>query len=123
LSEAINSDASVSGLKGTGRPIVDERERARVLAALDAVGIFGEPTPFELVLVVRPDVIVKGGNYEVGSIGVLQFHPATQQPEIAHARSGILQPPARVPGSLNRKTELPLKNQQKLSKQTEPPQL
>jgi D-beta-D-heptose 7-phosphate kinase/D-beta-D-heptose 1-phosphate adenosyltransferase len=63
---AINSDASVHGLKGPSRPIVGENERARVLAALaavDAVALFGEPTPLELILAVRPDVIVKGGDY------------------------------------------------------------
>jgi D-beta-D-heptose 7-phosphate kinase/D-beta-D-heptose 1-phosphate adenosyltransferase len=65
---AINSDASVSCLKGAGRPIVGEGERARVLAALaavDAVVIFGEPTPLEVIVATRPDVIVKGGDYEV----------------------------------------------------------
>jgi D-beta-D-heptose 7-phosphate kinase/D-beta-D-heptose 1-phosphate adenosyltransferase len=68
---AINSDASVSSLKGPGRPIVGERERARVLAALaavDAVTVFGEPTPLEVILAVRPDAIVKGGDYEADSI-------------------------------------------------------
>jgi D-beta-D-heptose 7-phosphate kinase/D-beta-D-heptose 1-phosphate adenosyltransferase len=68
---AINSDASVSGLKGPGRPIVGERERARVLAALaavDAVVIFGAPTPLELILATRPDVIVKGGDYDADAI-------------------------------------------------------
>jgi D-beta-D-heptose 7-phosphate kinase/D-beta-D-heptose 1-phosphate adenosyltransferase len=63
---AINSDASVSGLKGPTRPIVRQRERGLVLAALaavDAVVIFDEPTPMELILALRPDVIVKGGDY------------------------------------------------------------
>jgi D-beta-D-heptose 7-phosphate kinase/D-beta-D-heptose 1-phosphate adenosyltransferase len=63
---AINSDASVSGLKGPTRPIVGETERARVLAALaavDSVVVFGEPTPLELIVAARPDVIVKGGDY------------------------------------------------------------
>jgi len=63
---AINSDASVRALKGPSRPIVGERERGRVLAALaavDAVVVFGEPTPLELILATRPDVIVKGGDY------------------------------------------------------------
>jgi D-beta-D-heptose 7-phosphate kinase/D-beta-D-heptose 1-phosphate adenosyltransferase len=63
---AINSDASVSSLKGPSRPIVTESERARVLAALgavDAIVIFGEPTPLEVVIATRPDVIVKGGDY------------------------------------------------------------
>ncbi len=63
---AINSDASVQGLKGSTRPIVAERERGRVLAALaavDAVVVFDAPTPLELIEALRPDVIVKGGDY------------------------------------------------------------
>jgi D-beta-D-heptose 7-phosphate kinase/D-beta-D-heptose 1-phosphate adenosyltransferase len=63
---AINSDASVRDLKGPSRPIVGERERARVLAALadvDAVVVFSEPTPLELIVAVKPNVIVKGGDY------------------------------------------------------------
>ena len=68
---AINSDTSARGLKGPSRPIVGERERARVLAALaavDAVVVFGEPTPLELIVATRPDVIVKGGDYGVGTV-------------------------------------------------------
>jgi D-beta-D-heptose 7-phosphate kinase / D-beta-D-heptose 1-phosphate adenosyltransferase len=68
---AINSDASVSGLKGPSRPIVRERERGRVLAALaavDAVVVFHEPTPLELIVTLRPDVIVKGGDYGVETV-------------------------------------------------------
>jgi D-beta-D-heptose 7-phosphate kinase/D-beta-D-heptose 1-phosphate adenosyltransferase len=68
---AINSDASVRGLKGPKRPIVGERERARVLAALaavDAVVVFGEPTPLELIVATQPDVIVKGGDYGVETV-------------------------------------------------------
>jgi D-beta-D-heptose 7-phosphate kinase / D-beta-D-heptose 1-phosphate adenosyltransferase len=63
---AINSDASVSCLKGPTRPIVSQNDRARVLAALaavDAVVIFDEPTPLELVVAVQPDILVKGGDY------------------------------------------------------------
>jgi D-beta-D-heptose 7-phosphate kinase / D-beta-D-heptose 1-phosphate adenosyltransferase len=63
---AINSDASVCGLKGPSRPIVGENERGRVLAALaavDAVVVFGQPTPLEAIVATRPDVIVKGGDY------------------------------------------------------------
>lgn len=63
---AINSDASVSALKGPTRPIVGERERARILAALaavDAVVVFGEPTPLRVIEALRPEVIVKGGDY------------------------------------------------------------
>jgi D-beta-D-heptose 7-phosphate kinase/D-beta-D-heptose 1-phosphate adenosyltransferase len=68
---AINSDASVRELKGPSRPIVGERERARVLAALaavDAVVVFDEPTPLEVILAARPDVIVKGGDYAVDTV-------------------------------------------------------
>jgi D-beta-D-heptose 7-phosphate kinase/D-beta-D-heptose 1-phosphate adenosyltransferase len=63
----INSDASVSRLKGPTRPMVGQRERAYVLAALaavDAVVIFDEPTPLQLIEALRPDVIVKGGDYK-----------------------------------------------------------
>jgi D-beta-D-heptose 7-phosphate kinase/D-beta-D-heptose 1-phosphate adenosyltransferase len=67
----VNSDASVQKLKGPGRPVVGEGERARVLAALgstDAVVIFDEPTPLELVQALRPDVLVKGGDYSAATI-------------------------------------------------------
>jgi D-beta-D-heptose 7-phosphate kinase / D-beta-D-heptose 1-phosphate adenosyltransferase len=63
---AINSDDSVKRLKGPARPVVGERERARVLAALsavDAVVIFNESTPLEIIHAIRPDVLVKGGDY------------------------------------------------------------
>ncbi|WP_263355312.1 bifunctional D-glycero-beta-D-manno-heptose-7-phosphate kinase/D-glycero-beta-D-manno-heptose 1-phosphate adenylyltransferase HldE [Acidicapsa acidisoli] len=68
---AINSDASVSCLKGPSRPVVSENDRARVLAALaavDAVVIFGEATPLEVILAARPDVIVKGGDYNEDTV-------------------------------------------------------
>jgi D-beta-D-heptose 7-phosphate kinase/D-beta-D-heptose 1-phosphate adenosyltransferase len=63
---AINSDASVKEVKGPGRPIVGQHDRARVLAALaavDAVVVFDELTPLELIVAARPDVIVKGGDH------------------------------------------------------------
>ncbi len=62
----LNSDDSVKRLKGPDRPMRSEAERAYVLAALeavDAVVMFGEDTPLELVMTLRPDVIVKGGDY------------------------------------------------------------
>ena len=63
----VNSDASVRRLgKGPDRPVRSEAERAYVLAglaAVDAVVIFDEDTPLELVTALRPDVIVKGGDY------------------------------------------------------------
>lgn len=62
----VNSDASVKRLKGPSRPVRDQLARAVVLGALecvDAVVVFDEDTPLELVNVLRPDVIVKGGDY------------------------------------------------------------
>jgi D-beta-D-heptose 7-phosphate kinase/D-beta-D-heptose 1-phosphate adenosyltransferase len=62
----LNSDASVKRLKGEGRPVQDERARAEVLAALEAVdlvAIFEQDTPIELITRVRPSVLVKGGDY------------------------------------------------------------
>jgi D-beta-D-heptose 7-phosphate kinase/D-beta-D-heptose 1-phosphate adenosyltransferase len=62
----LNSDASVQRLKGEGRPVQDERARAEVLAALEAVdlvAIFEEDTPIGLITKVRPHVLVKGGDY------------------------------------------------------------
>lgn len=67
----LNSDASVGRLKGPTRPIVGERERARVMAALasvDAVVLFGEDTPLELIRALKPDVLVKGGDYRVETV-------------------------------------------------------
>jgi D-beta-D-heptose 7-phosphate kinase/D-beta-D-heptose 1-phosphate adenosyltransferase len=67
----LNSDASVKELKGPTRPVVGENERARILAALgstDAVIIFDEETPLELIRYVRPDVLVKGGDYSTSTI-------------------------------------------------------
>lgn len=63
----LNDDASVRRLqKGPGRPFVPELERAEILAALacvDAVVLFSQDTPLELILTLRPDVLVKGGDY------------------------------------------------------------
>ena len=62
----LNSDASVQRLKGEGRPVQDERARAEVLAALEAVdlvAIFEEDTPIKLIAQIRPSVLVKGGDY------------------------------------------------------------
>lgn len=62
----LNSDASVRRLKGQERPIQNEYARARIMAALefvDAVVIFDEDTPLDLITLVLPDVLVKGGDY------------------------------------------------------------
>jgi len=63
---AVNSDASTGRLK-PGRPIVPQAERAEVLAALEAVSfvvIFNEDTPYEVIKTLRPDVLVKGGDWK-----------------------------------------------------------
>lgn len=63
---ALNTDDSVRRLKGPGRPVVPEQERACVLAALacvDYVTLFAEETPLALIEGIRPDVLVKGGDY------------------------------------------------------------
>jgi D-glycero-beta-D-manno-heptose 1-phosphate adenylyltransferase len=67
----VNSDASVKRLKGPDRPVRSEGERAYVLASLeavDAVTVFDQDTPLELVQLLLPDVIVKGGDYSVESV-------------------------------------------------------
>ncbi len=67
----LNSDESVRRLKGPERPVRTERERAYVLAALemvDCIVVFGEDTPLELIRELRPDVLVKGGDYHEGTI-------------------------------------------------------
>ena len=67
----LNADASVCRLKGPTRPVVGENERARVMAALaavDAVVVFEEDTPLELIRAVKPDVLVKGGDYSVDTV-------------------------------------------------------
>lgn len=67
----LNSDASVQRLKGPTRPVVGESERARVMAALaavDAVVLFEQDTPLELIRAIQPAVLVKGGDYSVETV-------------------------------------------------------
>lgn len=67
----LNSDASTRGLKGEGRPINKEQDRALLLASfvmVDAVVLFDEPTPQQLIQSIMPDVLVKGGDYTVDTI-------------------------------------------------------
>jgi rfaE bifunctional protein nucleotidyltransferase chain/domain len=67
----VNSDESVRRLKGPERPVRSAPERCYVLAALamvDAVVVFEEATPLELILELRPNVLVKGGDYSESSI-------------------------------------------------------
>jgi D-beta-D-heptose 7-phosphate kinase/D-beta-D-heptose 1-phosphate adenosyltransferase len=63
---ALNSDSSVRSLKGNERPLVPEKERAEILAALefiDFVIIFTELTPLELINYLKPDILIKGGDW------------------------------------------------------------
>jgi D-glycero-beta-D-manno-heptose 1-phosphate adenylyltransferase len=67
----LNADASARRLKGEGRPVIDEQSRALMLSSLlmiDAVVIFEEDTPLELIGLVKPDVLVKGGDYTLEQI-------------------------------------------------------
>lgn len=63
----LNTDASVSSLKGQHRPIQDEQSRMLIMASLecvDAVMLFDEPTPYDLINKVQPDILVKGSDYK-----------------------------------------------------------
>lgn len=67
----INTDASVQTLKGPTRPIQNENDRAEILASLKAVDhtvLFGEDTPINLIKKVKPDVLVKGGDWKIEQI-------------------------------------------------------
>lgn len=67
----LNTDASIKRIKGESRPIVDQVSRSRVMAALafvDAVVLFDEDTPLKLIQSVKPDVLVKGNDYNICNI-------------------------------------------------------
>jgi len=68
---AINSDDSIRRIKGENRPIFPEDERAEILAAfqmVDFVTIFGEETPYKIISELKPDVLVKGGDWTVETV-------------------------------------------------------
>jgi D-beta-D-heptose 7-phosphate kinase/D-beta-D-heptose 1-phosphate adenosyltransferase len=90
---AINSDASVAALKGPGRPLVPEQERAEVLAALacvDYVTIFDAPDPGDVIASIQPDVLAKGGDWPVERI---------VGREVVEARGGRVVSIPLVPGA------------------------
>ena len=67
----LNSDQSIQNIKGEGRPIIDEQSRAVLLAALsfvDAIILFSQDTPLKLIGALLPDVLAKGGDYEIENI-------------------------------------------------------
>jgi rfaE bifunctional protein nucleotidyltransferase chain/domain len=105
----LNSDASVRRLKGPGRPVISQGDRARVLAGLgcvDRVVLFDEDTPGRLITAVRPDWYVKGGDYDAralperelvestgGRVAVLEYLPGHSTSElIARIRGDQIRP-------------------------------
>jgi len=73
---AINSDKSLAGLKGPKRPLVCQKDRTKILAALsyiDYVVVFGEQTPYKLLSKLKPDILVKGGDYKIEDIVGREF--------------------------------------------------
>ena len=67
----LNSDSSIRKLKEDNRPIVDEKSRALLLAAfsfVDAIVLFSEQTPFNLIADIKPDILAKGGDYKITEI-------------------------------------------------------
>ena len=67
----INSDMSIKKIKGNSRPIIEEDSRAKQLAAIefiDAVILFNEDTPYDLINILKPDVLTKGGDYKKNDI-------------------------------------------------------
>ena len=89
----VNADASVKKLKGDSRPINDESTRALLLASLlqtDAVIIFEEETPLELIKILLPDVLVKGGDYTIDQIaGAKEVLAAGGEVKIAQIVEGF----------------------------------
>lgn len=72
----LNSDQSVRRLKGRGRPVQSQRDRAEILLALKAVDfvvVFGEDRPDRLIEQIRPDVLVKGADYKLSEIAGAEF--------------------------------------------------
>ena len=91
----VNSDESVRGLKGEGRPLVPQEERAEVLAALDAVDyvvIFDEPTAERLAATVRPAVYAKGGDYAAGGAAIDAQRLPEARVVAAHGGETVLVP-------------------------------
>lgn len=72
----VNSDSSVKKIKGNMRPIVPQRQRMRVVAALesvDFVAVFKQPTPIKLIKSLKPDILIKGGDWKTKAIVGSEF--------------------------------------------------
>lgn len=96
----LNSDSSVKRLKGNARPVQNEKDRAALLAALkpvDAVIVFNEDTPADLIRAIKPDVLVKGGDYKlnevVGADFVTSYGGQTRLVELVkgHSTTGMVE--------------------------------
>jgi rfaE bifunctional protein nucleotidyltransferase chain/domain len=77
---ALNSDSSVKQLKGADRPLQDETSRALIMAGfefVDLVVLFSQETPYDLISLIKPDVLVKGGDYKAEEI--VGYDIVTQQ--------------------------------------------
>ena len=97
----LNTDASVKRLKGETRPLNHELDRARVLAALscvDAVVLFGENTPTELIKRIRPDILVKGGDYKPEEVAGREYAGEVQiiKFEDGYSTTGLLEKVAQL---------------------------
>ena len=80
---AINSDTGVRRLKGPGRPLIHDRDRAIMLAALSVVAhvlVFDEDTPLEMIKAIRPNVLVKGGSYSTEDSRRSRFRHELRRP-------------------------------------------
>ena len=98
----LNTDASVRRLKGATRPLVHEADRARVLSALacvDAVVLFDQDTPSELIEKIRPDILVKGGDYRpdqvagreyAGKVQIIDFEPGYSTTGVVEKIAGMV---------------------------------
>jgi D-beta-D-heptose 7-phosphate kinase/D-beta-D-heptose 1-phosphate adenosyltransferase len=98
----LNSDDSVRRLKGEIRPLVHELDRARVLASLacvDAVVIFHEDTPARLIKMIRPDILVKGGDYRpdqvvgreyAGKVEIIEFEEGYSTTGLVNQIAGLV---------------------------------
>lgn len=94
LAVAVNSDTSVKRIKGGGRPIVNQNDRLRIIAALenvDYVVLFNESTPLKAIKLLKPDVLVKGADWNknniVGSDFVLSYGGKVSVIRLAKGRS------------------------------------
>jgi rfaE bifunctional protein nucleotidyltransferase chain/domain len=86
----LNSDSSIKRIKGPKRPIVDQISRAKVLEAMQAVDyivIFDQDTPYELIKAIKPDCLVKGGDWEKGKIIGSEFAKKVCQIKLAPGKS------------------------------------